>query len=238
MALPFLLPLPIRLPFHKCADKVRPCALHDLSKGFIRLHFRVPLQQGKTQSRDPLAKILRYHVYPPWRAPKASHRGHLQKVLDILCMVCYNTIYMNEHSNPSLSLPLVFPGYHRCSGRVGGRFDKPLAPVHNLLTMVFLTHQPLFRAKGCASGPPRAEVGIARGSSSSGEKRSKTVQNSPISDPQKGIIPLSHAGKRALTPTFPPHAPKGPFPGRKSHEIARRSTVSGSFSTIIKILLT
>jgi len=130
----------------------------------------------------------------------------------------YNTKYMDECSTPSLSLPLFTPGYPRRSGGVGGHFDEPMVPVHNVVMMVFLPHPPLLPAKECTLRPPCAEVAMARASSASVEKTRKpsnSVKLSQIEGPSKGHNSLEPCGEMGLNPCFRPMPPKAPFWAKK-----------------------
>ena len=79
--------------------------------------------------------------------------------------------------------------------------------------VMFPTEQAHLPIKGWTLRPPCAGLGIARGAASAEkiEKPSTFVQLSPIKGPSKGIIPLTHAGKRGLTPTHRPMPQKSIF---------------------------
>ena len=165
---------------------------------------------------------------------RAQNRPFLKKVLDIVDLVCYSTLYMDEYLDSSLSPPFVTPGHACCSGGVGGRFDKTRGPVRKVLMVVFLTYPAPLPAEACPLRPPSAEVAVDLGGSF-GEKNRKPlnlVKSSQIEDPSKGHNSLYPCGEKGYNPCFRLIPLKGTFSGRKAHEIARCSTVYGSSLTI------
>lgn len=87
--------------------------------------------------------------------------------------------------------------------------------------------QPLPYGRLCGGGKGGSAVSFPRHP----EKRSKTVQNDLIEDPQGGSIPLGHRPKRALIAFSGSRPPRGPF-GHKADDTERRSTPSGRFLEI------